>query len=218
MINERRLRHLGLKSTLSRTCYNNASFSIIVGCSVAKYIILTGDHGGKNVNHNKIIRLKEYIDLPSHAITGFGKTFVSIYPKPGQEDNIFGALNNAHPNMKVYRKWELPYHMHIKNNSRTAPLLLLADPGWLIDSGYEKSEYFQGKEFYKGEHGYSNFNRAMNPGFFAFGPCFKKGLNVENIRILDLYPIMCQIIGLHPHKSDGSLEHVKELLNGQCLN
>ena len=107
--------------------------------------------------------------------------------------------------------------MHIKNNKRTAPLLLLADPGWLIDSDFEKGEYFKGKEFYKGEHGYSNFNRAMNPGFFAFGPCFKRGLNIKNIRIIDLYPIMCQIIGLRPKKSDGSLNNVKGILKHKCL-
>lgn len=147
----------------------------------------------------------------------FGKTFISIFPKEGQVDNIYNKLHNAHPNMKVYHKWQLPHHMHIKGSSHTPPLVLLADPGWLIDCDLEDSEYFKGKTFYKGEHGYSNFNRDMNPGFFAFGPCFKSGLSVEKIRILDLYPIMCQIIGLNPLKSDGLLDNVKGLLNNNCI-
>ena len=146
----------------------------------------------------------------------FGKTFISVYPKEGEVDAVYSKLYDAHPHMKAYRKWEIPYHMHIRNSSRTAPLVLLADPGWLIDTGFESSEYFKGKEFYKGEHGYSNFNRAMNPGFFAFGPCFQQGLSVEKIRIIDLYPIMCQIIGLSPKQSDGSLENVMGLLKDHC--
>ena len=178
--------------------------------------VLAGDHGGKNVNHNKIIRLKDYIDMRAYATAGIGKTFVSIYPKPGDLDKIYEALKNAHPKMTVYRKQELPYHMHIKDNKRTAPLVLLADPGWVIDTDFEAKQYFEGN-FYKGEHGYSNFNRDMNPGFFAFGPCFKSGLKIENIRTIDLYPLMCHIIGLHPQNSAGSLQNVIGLLNSKCL-
>ena len=183
----------------------------------ANTFILAGDHGGKNINQDKVIHLKDYIDIRSNAVVGIGKTFVSLYPKRGHLDKIYRALKNAHPHMTVYRKKELPYHMHIKNNRRTAPLTLLADPGWIIDSDFEKFGFPTGKEFHKGDHGYSNFNRAMNPGFFAFGPCFKKGLNIDNIRTIDLYPIMCQIIGLHPKKSDGSLAKVKKILTGKCL-
>ena len=150
--------------------------------------------------------------MRKYVMMATGKTFVAIYPKPGKLKFIYKKLKKAHPNMKVYLKKDFPEHFHIKHNKRTAPLLILPDPGWLINTEFD-NDHFKGDKLPKGEHGYSNLVKDMNAGFFAFGPCFKKGLTVNMIRTVDLYSLMCKIIGITPKKNDGSFDKIKKLLD-----
>ncbi len=130
---------------------------------------------------------------------------------------MYEKLKHAHPKMKVYLKQYLPNYMHIKNNKRTAPLLLLPNPGWLIDTGRDDHPVFKLQYFNRGEHGYSNLVKDMHPDFFAFGPCFKKGEKFDKIRMVDVYPLMCAIMDIKPRLNNGSLDNMNKLLSDQFL-
>ena len=175
------------------------------------YFSSSGDHGQVNTNHTGVIQLQDYIDLKPNVEHAFGFTNCFIYPKPGRLDYIYNKLKNAHPNMRIFRKEEMPEFWHIKRNNRTAPLLLLPDPGWMINNTVQQMQYQKG-EFFRGEHGYSNLVRDMNPGFFAFGPAFKPGTKIPFMETVDLYSLMCHILQIKPLKHDGDFERVKPLL------
>eukprot|EP00794_Sanderia_malayensis_P018639 gene18639-20520_t len=180
-------------------------------------VIFIGDHGHTGVTHKKIIRLNDYIDVNTDIRDALGMTFVSVFPKAGQLSTVYDELRNAHAHMKVHLKEDLPSHMHIKENKRTAPLLLLADPGWLIDAGIHDYYTFRQDEFERGEHGYSHLFKNMHPGFFAFGPCFKHGKEFNKIRMVDIYPLMCELLHIKPRPNNGSLDRMTKLLNKDCL-
>ena len=61
---------------------------------------------------------------------------------------------------------------------------------------------------YKGNHGYNNSVMAMHPIFVANGPSFKKGLLVEPFENVNIYTLICDILGLSPAPNNGSLEKV----------
>lgn len=50
----------------------------------------------------------------------------------GKLDEVYESLVNAHPNMTVYKKEEIPSRLHYKHNSRIQPVLAVADIGWEI--------------------------------------------------------------------------------------
>lgn len=61
----------------------------------------------------------------------------------GKLDEVYEALANAHPNMTVYKKEQIPDRLHYKHNSKIQPILAVADKGWEIV--YNKSDGFQCK-------------------------------------------------------------------------
>ena len=61
-------------------------------------------------------------------------------------------------------------------------------------------------------HGYIPNITNMHPFFMAMGPAFKKGHSVDGFRNVDVYPLMCHILGINPTPNNGSLEAVMGML------
>ena len=68
-----------------------------------------------------------------------------------------------------------------------------------------------------GEHGYNNSMQSMHPFFIAMGPSFKAGYSVETFNTVDLYPLMCLLLGIPPAPNNGSLNIVKDLLKAETV-
>ena len=52
----------------------------------------------------------------------------------------------------------------------------------------------------------------MHPIFIAHGPAFKKGFKIKSFNNVDIYPLMCSILGVEPAVNNGSLSNVLEML------
>ena len=52
----------------------------------------------------------------------------------------------------------------------------------------------------------------MSPFFIAYGPAFKKGYVSGPFDSVDIYPLMCYILGITPAPNNGSLDNVKHML------
>ena len=63
-----------------------------------------------------------------------------------------------------------------------------------------------------GDHGYSNFQRIMNPAFYGFGPVFKSEYRKNVIHMVDLYSVMCHILKLKARKNDGDFNRIQDIL------
>lgn len=66
--------------------------------------------------------------------------------------------------------------------------------------------------FAVGNHGYDNHLRSMHPVFVARGPSLRTGYTKVAMRSVDLYPLMCSILGVKPLPNNGSLASVRDLL------
>lgn len=67
-------------------------------------------------------------------------------------------------------------------------------------------------QFNKGEHGFDNQVMDMKPFFRAVGPDFQKNLVVGPFETVNVYPLMCHLLGLTPEVNDGSLDATKQML------
>ena len=64
----------------------------------------------------------------------------------------------------------------------------------------------------RGAHGYDNRYESMRATFIAHGPAFKKSYVAEPFENIEVYNLMCKILGLKPAKNDGDLDRVRGLL------
>ena len=115
-------------------------------------------------------------------------------------------------------KEEIPPYMHIRNNSRTGDILILPEPGWIVVDKNALPPYLKADDWVRSEHGYDSMDRDMNPGFFAFGPAFKRGYKKFCIETVDLYNLMCTIMDIDPSPNDGRFSRVAPLLKGKSNN
>lgn len=68
--------------------------------------------------------------------------------------------------------------------------------------------------FSEGAHGYDPEKvQEMRPFFLAYGPSFKSNFtHTHPINIVDIYPLMCEILSVEAAPNNGTLSEVKELL------
>lgn len=68
-----------------------------------------------------------------------------------------------------------------------------------------------------GDHGYDNSLRSMQPFLAAQGPAFRKGYSMNSINNVDLYPLMCHLLGIPEMPNNGSFSNVRcVLLREKC--
>lgn len=170
-------------------------------------IILTADHGFAEVN--KFINLDEYIDESwyEEASQWHNHVVVELIPKDGNLERIVEKLNHL-PDLNIYRKGsEDLKRLHYNDNDRIQQLVLVGNEGVVIVNNKTKGNFTA-----KGMHGYRPDVRNMSPFFIAYGPAFKKGIVSEPFDSVDIYPLMCHILGLTPAPNNGSLDKVKHML------
>lgn len=52
----------------------------------------------------------------------------------------------------------------------------------------------------------------MKPFFRAVGPAFLKNLEVGPFETVNIYPLMCHILGIRPEVNDGHLDATRHML------
>uniref|UniRef100_A0A8C9SID5 Ectonucleotide pyrophosphatase/phosphodiesterase 7 n=1 Tax=Scleropages formosus TaxID=113540 RepID=A0A8C9SID5_SCLFO len=172
-------------------------------------IIMTADHGMSTVLKkgmvDEIILSKipgfSFRDIAFHLLD-YGPAGM-LLPKEGMLDKVYNTLKGAHPHLHVYRKEEIPRRFQYSNHPRILPIFLYADPGYVISSVIQ---------FNNGAHGFDNLEMDMKPFFRAVGPDFRKNLVVGPFETVNIYPLMCHLLGITPEANNGSLDATRHLL------
>ncbi|RWS19979.1 ectonucleotide pyrophosphatase/phosphodiesterase family member 5-like protein, partial [Leptotrombidium deliense] len=136
-------------------------------------LIIVADHG--MVNYTEVVVLSDYINFEEEVerMPQYG-AIASILPKPGKLEIVYEKLKNAHPNITVYLKDEIPERLRYKHPTRTMPIIIIGNEGVQI---VEKREYFNKRKI--AHHGYDNTLPSMHPIFFAMGPSFRKKSEIQ---------------------------------------
>lgn len=168
-------------------------------------LIVTSDHGMAQLSPNKIIELDEYVSRDLYTWVDKSPV-VGILPKEGKLEEVYSKLVDANPNMMVYKKEDVPEHFHYQHNVRIMPILIESKEGWTIMQN-------RSRRYMLGNHGYNNSLPSMQPVFVARGPAFRQNYVKDFMRSVDLYPLMCHILSIHPLPNNGSLLNVQDLLS-----
>lgn len=169
-------------------------------------LIIVSDHGMATVRWSNAILLDRLFDTKLASRIFWTREIVSIFPKPGKEDEIYQSLKQKLPlQAHVYRKAEMPARFHYSQSPRIAPLLVLPAEGWILTNSKEFAE-LQAKgetKTSRGGHGYDNQLASMRAIFIGHGEAFRKGKLVEPFENIQVYNIMTRILGLKPAPNDG---------------
>lgn len=177
-------------------------------------LIIVSDHGMAAVNRSNSIFLDDIFDFDKTEKILWTGEIVQIFPKTGEEENIIENLQAKIKHATCWRKSEIPPRLHYQTSPRIAPVVCLADEGWVL-TNHKRFEEWREKDELKGSrgaHGYDNARSSMQATFIAHGAAFKKGLLVEPFANVEIYNLMAKILNLKPAKNDGNFEHVKNML------
>ena len=201
-------------------------------------VIITSDHGMARVYpDNQTIYLEDYVDLDKFDIIDYSPA-ASLRPTGKSQKTVekrtlklFNQLSGKHPNMTVYLKpgsipsseiksmnttgenGLTPKRLHYSANPRIMNIVISADIGWIITDS--RTNTYRSNI---GVHGYDNKYREMHQLFLATGPSFKAGEEIfETFSSVNVYPLICSILGLSPAPNNGSLANVANLLSNNSI-
>ena len=168
-------------------------------------LIILSDHGMAQLSPDKYINIRDVV--PNRMIAGiFGSNpFYLINPSEGKQDSVLQLLN-ATKGLQAWKKAEVPARMHYGTHPRIPEIVVLADSAWSIGTRAGSASYTGGT------HGYDNMNPDMHAIFYATGPAFKKGRVVESMNNVDIYNLVCKVLGIKPAENDGNPKSLKPLL------
>uniref|UniRef100_K9IK26 Bis(5'-adenosyl)-triphosphatase ENPP4 n=1 Tax=Desmodus rotundus TaxID=9430 RepID=K9IK26_DESRO len=171
-------------------------------------VIITSDHGMTQCSKDRLINLDLCVDPSDYTLIDLSPV-AAILPKRNRTE-VYNKLKNCSSHMSVYLKEDIPARFHYQHNDRIQPVILVADEGWTIVLNKSSPKL--------GDHGYDNSLPSMHPFLAAHGPAFHKGYKHSTVDSVDIYPMMCHILGLKPHPNNGTFGHTKCLLLDQwCI-
>ena len=170
--------------------------------------IVTGDHGMTDISPDRFVRASDYISL-DWVERFVGNTPSSIWVKEGCVDSVYNHLNGVE-HISVWKKGEVPEYLHYGTSNRLGEIIASPDLGWQFGLGNARSG---------GEHGFDCKDADMMVAFRAVGPDFKAGYEapftegeLSAFRNIDLYPLLCHLLGVKPAPVDGKLERIQKIL------
>ncbi len=162
--------------------------------------IVVSDHGmtltmpEKHIDARQYLKKEWYYDIEGDAPA-------NIYVREGCADSICQALQGV-DHIRVWHRTEVPYYLHYGTNENVGDVVIDTELGWLFSD--KKAEY-------GGTHGYDPSYNDMHALFRAVGPAFKH-ISLPHFPNVDVYPLLCHLLGIEPAPNDGSLNIVKRML------
>jgi len=177
-------------------------------------LIIVSDHGMATVDQRNAVFLDDAFDTKQAERILWTGEIVQIFPKTGAQEQIIGNLQSKIKHARCWEKANIPPQFHYNDSPRIAPVICSADEGWIL-TNHKRYEELQNKADFArlhGAHGYDNQLESMRATFIARGGKFRKHYAAEPFENVEVYNLMCKILGLTPARNDGNFDKVKILL------
>ncbi|KAF4022515.1 hypothetical protein G4228_014026 [Cervus hanglu yarkandensis] len=184
-------------------------------------VIFVGDHGMEDVTCDRTEFLSNYLTNVDDIILVPG-TLGRIRPKfnnhakysPCKIQCLFiFQCKKPDQHFKPYMKQHLPKRLHYANNRRIEDVHLLVERRWHVArKPLEVYKKPSGKCFFQGDHGFDNKVNSMQTVFVGYGPTFKYKTKVPPFENIELYNVMCDLLGLKPAPNNGTHGSLNHLL------
>ncbi|XP_023270872.1 ectonucleotide pyrophosphatase/phosphodiesterase family member 1-like [Seriola lalandi dorsalis] len=178
-------------------------------------LMIVSDHGMEEASCEKAAYVDTYQEK-TDAFTVIQGPAARIRPARLPEDyfsfDYDGLVKNLScraPNqpMRPYLKENLPKRMHFASNKRIERGHLYMKLGWQAALNRREIKYCTG-----GFHGSDNVFTNMQAIFIGYGPGFKNKTVVPPFENIELYNVMCDLLGIRPAPNNGTHGSLNHLL------
>ena len=168
-------------------------------------IIITSDHGMSGLSRDRVIFLDDYININDVRMVDWSPVAM-ILPEDDSIVSTYSALYDAHPQMSVFKKEDVPARLHFNNHRRIPPIICIAADGWSISDRdyFDENPY----SFTGGTHGYDPINKSMHGIFIASGPGLKEGLTIDSFSSIHIYEVIAHILDIDTPENDASFDSI----------
>lgn len=164
--------------------------------------VVVSDHGMSQVARNRTIFVDDYLNLSTVEVIEWTPNF-GVRPRSGNVEQTYRALKDKHPALAVYKREDIPAHLHHRASNRIPPVVALADDGWTITTRTRHLLASAAGRSNGGAHGYDPKYRSMHGLFVAAGPGVRQGAVVPPFENVHIYSFLCELLGLAPAPHDG---------------
>ena len=175
-------------------------------------LIVVSDHGMSPQSPDRVVFLEDLVDVRTVEIETTGP-YAGLRPKPGTgtADEIAAAIRTRAPaTVQTYTRDTVPARYHFSGSDRIPAVVLIAEDQWSIE---EKRGWGAKRLTYsRGNHGWDHQSRNMGALFVAAGPAFQRGKLIEQADSIQIYNLICAILGLKPAPNDGDDRLAREAL------
>jgi predicted AlkP superfamily pyrophosphatase or phosphodiesterase len=171
-------------------------------------IIVVSDHGMLEVDRENVIYPENFI--PTGTITSNSFPFMVYADDSVFIDSLYNNLKSDSRRFNVYLKSNIPDRFHYDlNDSRIGDLIIMPKPPYTF--GEKTKPLLPGSS----THGYDPFDSPeMGAIFYAKGPAFLKGIRIDSLKNVDVYPLISKILNLDydPNQIDGHIHSSTPIL------
>jgi alkaline phosphatase D len=169
--------------------------------------VVVADHGMVTLQGGPVT-LSDFADLSDFHTEG-----ALLYPKPEADvqETYEEFLAHPDPRFKVYRRADMPAHLHFDANPREGDPVIVPNGPFTLRA--HASSEGEGTNKHRGGHGFNPRTMPeMKAIFFAAGPDIRPGVQLKPFENVNIYPFIAEILGLEPPAVDGTLEVLRPAL------
>lgn len=160
------------------------------------YIVVVSDHGQSEYTAPEAAYvLDEHVAI-GEARAVQGGNYVMLYyhaPEPARITSIVETINRTWPHGRAYARGATPAHWRVSDDERYPEVFIQADAGHAVATD---RTYLQ--RLSTGAHGWPPESEAMGATFIANGARLPAGHRVGEISVVDVFPLMLDILELPP--------------------
>ncbi|XP_075059188.1 ectonucleotide pyrophosphatase/phosphodiesterase family member 1 [Mixophyes fleayi] len=178
-------------------------------------LLLLSDHGMEESRCENIAYLTSYVNS-SEDYTVIAGPAARLRPTRVPDEyfsfdyaDIAKNLTCRKPDQhfKPFLKHHLPKRFHFAKNDRIESLHFYSDPKWQVVKSQSDIKYCNG-----GFHGSDNLFKMMQALFIGYGPKFKFQTEVQPFENIEIYNLMCDLLGIEPAANNGTHGSLNHLL------
>lgn len=174
------------------------------------HLVLVADHGMTEVSPDRTIVLSALIDPETVDVDSTGAVS-GLRPRQETPARLVERLREKGGPFKAYLQQELPPAWQFTGHRRIAPVVLVADEGWTFVRRPVRADE-ERATFNKATHGYPPELTSMGATFIAWGPGYRKGVQIAAFDNTEVYGLVCATLDLQPAPNDGTGWLVKQVL------
>ena len=159
------------------------------------YVLITSDHGMVDTSSEQTISIESLVNLD-----GVIQTFVGPVTSLHVQDHntaratqLRDELNARLKKGRAYLRADLPERYHYSGNARNGDVIVVMDEGWSLRRAYDIRGIVRPRW---GTHGWDPDLPSMRAVFLAMGPGIRAGRTIGDVRNVDVYPLMTELLGL----------------------